>query len=335
MELLFIEVDNCHETAEELAAKLEKYARFFRRTVKDTDGKERPMWRTRWAVSENEYGEVPHPPVLVVFNHIGERNPNRTIPRLHELTRHLWKGQWLPEGYHSYDGKIPSVAAGLMNLREHGPIGPVFLRFGRGCPSQSWTRSATPASRQPTPARRKRPGSGQAEYQAQLRKAAQEHTAKKAVEAAREAAQRQARRPSCAGCRNRFTDERWEAAEETDWGRPVDTHPTLCDTCKHRAVTAAQERQEPARGEAVPDGDWPPPQRPVCGAAFTDERWRATARVAGILSQEKRPSLCRDCDLQFESDLDQAWGVSRRREKHDQEQEQGSAVPRPKSGLRS
>ncbi|MFE7537247.1 replication-relaxation family protein [Streptomyces rhizosphaericola] len=46
--LLFIEVDNCHETAEELALKLEKYARFFRRTAKDTDGKERPMWRTRW-----------------------------------------------------------------------------------------------------------------------------------------------------------------------------------------------------------------------------------------------------------------------------------------------
>ncbi|MEU9064954.1 replication-relaxation family protein [Streptomyces sp. NPDC048430] len=43
--LLFIEVDNCHETPEELADKLEKYARFFRRKVKDTDGKERPMWR--------------------------------------------------------------------------------------------------------------------------------------------------------------------------------------------------------------------------------------------------------------------------------------------------
>ncbi|WP_228974746.1 replication-relaxation family protein [Streptomyces sp. DH12] len=32
--LLFIEVDNCHETAEELADKLEKYARFFRRKVR-------------------------------------------------------------------------------------------------------------------------------------------------------------------------------------------------------------------------------------------------------------------------------------------------------------
>ncbi|SEE51295.1 Replication-relaxation [Streptomyces sp. 2131.1] len=46
--LLFVEVDNCHETAEELADKLEKYARFFRRKVKDTVGKAQPMWRTRW-----------------------------------------------------------------------------------------------------------------------------------------------------------------------------------------------------------------------------------------------------------------------------------------------
>ncbi|MEU6839750.1 hypothetical protein ABZ941_31385 [Streptomyces rubiginosohelvolus] len=69
--------------------------------------------------------------MLLVFNHIGERNPNRTIPRLRELTRHLWKGEWMREGYHSYDGKIPIVEVGLRNLREHGPQGPVFLRFGR------------------------------------------------------------------------------------------------------------------------------------------------------------------------------------------------------------
>ncbi|MGW4690652.1 replication-relaxation family protein [Streptomyces sp. NPDC004244] len=36
--LLFIEVDNCHETAEEIAAKLAKYHRFFKRQIKDTDG---------------------------------------------------------------------------------------------------------------------------------------------------------------------------------------------------------------------------------------------------------------------------------------------------------
>ncbi|MGW9116630.1 replication-relaxation family protein [Streptomyces sp. NPDC055663] len=126
--LLFIEADNCHETAEELADKLEKYARFFRRKVKDTDGKERPMWRTRWTVPEA--AEAPHPPILLVFNRLGDRNPNRTIPRLAELTRHLWVGERF-EDHHLYDGKIPITATGLRNLRENGPDGEVFLRFGR------------------------------------------------------------------------------------------------------------------------------------------------------------------------------------------------------------
>lgn len=65
---------------EELADKLKKYARFFWRKVKDTDGKERPMWRTRWTAPDIWSGERTHPPVLLVFNRIGERNPNRAIP---------------------------------------------------------------------------------------------------------------------------------------------------------------------------------------------------------------------------------------------------------------
>lgn len=56
-------------------------------------------------------------------------------------------------------------------------------------------------------------------------------------------------------------------------------------------------------------------------------RWKATARVAGIPSQERNPFLCGGCDLQFESDLDQMWGVRRQKEKPDQDQ----AVPAPKS----
>ncbi|WP_241519037.1 replication-relaxation family protein [Streptomyces sp. CB03238] len=129
--LLFMEVDNCHETAEELADKLEKYARFLRRKVKDTDGRERPMWRTRWTAPATWSGDRTHPPVLLVFNRLGDRNPNRTVPRLIEFTRHLWEGQRQKGGHHHYDGKIPIIATGLRNLRQHGPTGPVFLRFGR------------------------------------------------------------------------------------------------------------------------------------------------------------------------------------------------------------
>ncbi|MFD4652372.1 replication-relaxation family protein [Streptomyces sp. NPDC058441] len=45
--LLFIEVDNCTEEAVLIAAKFDKYARFFKRKEKDTDGIEKPVWRTR------------------------------------------------------------------------------------------------------------------------------------------------------------------------------------------------------------------------------------------------------------------------------------------------
>ncbi|MEU2295545.1 replication-relaxation family protein [Streptomyces bacillaris] len=340
--VLFIEVDNCHETAEELAAKVEKYARFFRRTVKDTDGQERPMWRTRWAVPEHEYGEAPHPPVLLVFNHIGERNPNRTIPRLQELTRHLWQGERMREGYHSYDRRIPIVVVGLRSLREHGPQGPVFFRFGRDRPQPLLDAIGNPRLAAFLAREAEEGRARQAEYRAQLREIAREQAAKKAVEAAREAAQREASRPACAACGARFTDERWEAAEETDWGRPVDTHPHLCAGCKAVAVASAaptpgrqEEHQEPLPEWARPEFMRFPrrPRCTECKAAFTDERWKAVERTGwGPVRMEARPTLCGDCDLQFESDLDQAWGVSRRQEQHDQDQEQDQAVPKPKSG---
>ncbi|AVV46595.1 hypothetical protein C6376_39785 [Streptomyces sp. P3] len=68
------------------------------------------------------------------------------------------------------------------------------------------------------------------EFQAQARRAAQE-------QAAKQAAEREARRPVCTGCGAKFTDERWEAAQgqAKDWGASKDSHPHLCDSCKHAA----------------------------------------------------------------------------------------------------
>ncbi|MFE3995144.1 replication-relaxation family protein [Streptomyces goshikiensis] len=331
--LLFIEVDNCHETAEELALKLEKYARFFRRTAKDTDGKERPMWRTRWTVPEGPYGEVPHPPVLLVFNHIGERNPNRTVPRLQELTRHLWQGERQPGGHHLYDRKIPIIAVGLKNLHEHGPSGAVFARFGRTHPQPLLEAIGNPRFEAAQAREAEEAKAHAAAYQEQVRRAAQE-------QAAKQAAEREARRPVCTGCGTKFTDARWEAVQPKGWDATKDSHPQLCDSCKQTATATAAspaagtwESQEPVRGEAGPDDYWPAPERPVCtecGAAFTDERWKATKSVGWTASPAKRPSLCGDCDQRFESDLDRAWGVSPQREERDQEQE--PAVPEQKTG---
>ncbi|MCL7382226.1 replication-relaxation family protein [Streptomyces sp. 35G-GA-8] len=330
--LLFIEVDNCHETAEEIADKLEKYARFFRRTAKDTDGKERPMWRTRWTAPEGPYGEVPHPPVLLVFNHIGERNPNHTVPRLRELTRHLWQGERQRGGHHLYDRKIPIIAVGLKNLRQHGPAGPVFLRFGRDHVQPLLEAIGNPRFEAAQAREAEEAKTRAAAYQEQVRRAAQE-------QAAKQAAEREARRPVCTGCGAKFTDARWDAVQPKVWGATKDSHPQLCNSCKQKAGAVVSpaadtpERQKPVRGEAGPDDFWPAPERPVCtecGAAFTDERWKATARVGWSTSPAKRPFLCGDCDQRFESDLEQIWGVSPRREQRDQEQE--PAVPEQKTG---
>ncbi|MFF8611020.1 replication-relaxation family protein [Streptomyces sp. NPDC015346] len=59
--LLFVEIDNCFESAQVLAGKIDKYMRFCQRKVKDVDGKERPMWRTRWWVPDGCHGDQQHP----------------------------------------------------------------------------------------------------------------------------------------------------------------------------------------------------------------------------------------------------------------------------------
>ena len=244
--LLFIEVDNCHETAEEIAAKLEKYARFFRRTFKDTDGNERPMWRTRWTAPEGRYGDVSHPPVLLVFNYIGARDPDRTVPRLCALTRHLWQGQRQRDGHHHYDGKIPIIATGLRNLRKHGPAGPVFQRFGRDHMQPLLEAIGNPRRDAADAREAKKDEARQKKYNAQVRREEQQRKAA-----------REARRPVCATCQGKFTDERWETTES--YPRPSPRYyPTLCARCEDRAVAAKQqaelaerERQEQEAAQAA------------------------------------------------------------------------------------
>ncbi|WP_405817390.1 hypothetical protein OG705_00130 [Streptomyces sp. NBC_00838] len=172
--LLFIEVDNCHEGAEELADKMGKYARFLRRKMKDIDGKERPMWRTRWTAPAASSGDKAHPPVLLVFNRIGDRNPNNTVPRLIDLTRRLWACQRQHGGHHHYDGKISIIATGLRNLREHGPAGPAFLRSGRDHMQPLREAIGNPRREAANARAWEETRRAQREYKAQVRRAAEE-----------------------------------------------------------------------------------------------------------------------------------------------------------------
>ncbi|MGW2560953.1 hypothetical protein ACWCXB_17250 [Streptomyces sp. NPDC001514] len=194
------------------------------------------MWRTRWTVPAGWVGDVSHPPVLLVFNHIGDRNPHRTVLRLIELTRHLWAGKRQRGGHHLYDGKIPIIATGLCNLRQHGPAGPVFLRFGRDHMQPLLEAIGNPRREAADAREREEATARQEECQAQVCCAAEQ-----------KAAEREASRPVCADCGAKFTDQRWKAIHPTGWDAPKDIHPYLCEDCKYQAVTAV--RQQQANGE--------------------------------------------------------------------------------------
>ncbi|WP_406841888.1 replication-relaxation family protein (plasmid) [Streptomyces sp. AHU1] len=229
--LLFIEVDNCTEEAPLVAAKFDKYKRFFLRQEKDTDGIEKPLWRTRWSAPEHDAAfERVHPPVLLVFHQIGRHSSKSQMARVAGLTRHHWQGRLHPEGgYHSYNGCIPIVATTLELLREHGPAGPAFWRFGRG-------------HRQPLVEAIGNPR--QDAYLARRRQAARQEQRRRAE---REAAEREARRLVCADCGGKFSDDRWEAVgPHRDWSSHQ-SHPHLCEDCQDRAIAAEQRAEADER----------------------------------------------------------------------------------------
>ncbi|MFF4038440.1 hypothetical protein [Streptomyces sp. NPDC001816] len=130
-----------------------------------------------------------------------------------------------------YDGKLPIVVTGMKQLKEHGPAGVILRRFGR-------TENQTLLEAIGNPRREAHDARQQANYEArereykeQLRRAAEQQRA-----------EREARRPVCAGCGTRFTDERWKAIEPAGWGTP-------------RAITT--ERQaEHTEPEQKASGTW-------------------------------------------------------------------------------
>ncbi|MFE7537248.1 hypothetical protein ACFU67_23605 [Streptomyces rhizosphaericola] len=204
----------------------------------------------------------------------------------------------------------------------------MFARFGRTHPQPLLEAIGNPRFEAAQAREAEEAKTRAAAHQEQVRRAAQELAAK-------QAADREARRPACTGCGTRFTDARWEAVQPKGWDAPKDSHPRLCDNCKQTATATAAspaadpwERQAPERTEADPEDFRWRTQRPVCtqcGAAFTDERWEETERITGWSEKDPQPTLCGDCNQRHETIWDDAWlGATR--------QEQESAVPEQKTG---
>lgn len=136
--MLFVEVDNCTEPADVLAAKFEKYVRYFRARMKNSAGREVPAWRALYRPS----GRDGHRPVLVVFNpgtRIGPMALKNRMNTVMELTRTVWSGDWHShpgygateterDGFHDYDDAIPLLFTTLERLQAGGPRGVVAVR---------------------------------------------------------------------------------------------------------------------------------------------------------------------------------------------------------------
>lgn len=228
----------CTEEAVLIAAKFDKYARFFKRKEKDTNGIEKPLWRTRWSAPEWEGYERVHTPVLLVFHQVGKRSAKSQMAKVADLTRPHWQGRWHREGgFHSYDGCIPIVATTLELLREHGQAGPAFWRFGRK--ERQPLQDAIGNTRRDTVLARRR----QAAREEQRRREA------------REAAAREARRPVCRDCGRGFTDDRWTAVDVRDWGQGARVAPAPVRGLPEpgrRSPAAGRSRRTRAPGAGEP-----------------------------------------------------------------------------------
>ncbi|MFD5482744.1 hypothetical protein [Streptomyces hawaiiensis] len=178
------------------------------------------MWRPRWWVPDGRHGDQPHPPLLLVCNRVGPCNTDIVIAQMAELTQRHWQGTAC-DGFHMYDGKLPIVVTGMNQLKEHGPAGTVLRCFGRP-DNQTLLEAIGNARRVAHDARQ------QAEYAARERECKEQPR----CVAEQQPAEREARRPACAGCGTRFTDERWKAVEPAEWDAPRENHPHLCDDCQ-------------------------------------------------------------------------------------------------------
>ncbi|NUK12609.1 hypothetical protein HRW23_34985 [Streptomyces lunaelactis] len=131
-------------------------------------------------------------------------------------------------------------------LREHGPDGAVFHRFGRSGFQTLVDAIGNPRRDTALARLRKEEAAKAAEYKAEQQRLAEEKER-----------EREARRPVCTGCGTRFTDTRWEAVQASDWGQKRDKHPKLCEDCKAKAIqtkrdeaAAAKKKQKEEAAEA-------------------------------------------------------------------------------------
>ncbi|MFJ3221596.1 replication-relaxation family protein [Kitasatospora sp. NPDC086801] len=141
--VLMVEVDRSTMAPERVAAKFPRYRELFRTKVRGNDpalydrepaDRRVHWWRRTWP----GHTRAGYPPVALVVTDAGPlalANRQRAVA---DLSVDCWRGRWCREvrdynddGWREYDDAVPIVATTLELLAEHGPLGPVWWRFGR------------------------------------------------------------------------------------------------------------------------------------------------------------------------------------------------------------
>jgi len=142
---LMVEVDRSTMAVERVAAKFTAYRELFRTKVRDNDpaladkdAADRTVhwWRRTWPGPHTRPG---YPPVALVVTGAGPVALANRQQAVADLARDAWGGSWWTitrhdndgDGWREYDDAVPVIATTLEALAEHGPLGPVWWRYGR------------------------------------------------------------------------------------------------------------------------------------------------------------------------------------------------------------
>ncbi|WP_258056112.1 hypothetical protein [Streptomyces sp. Ru62] len=249
--VMLLEIDRRAEDADDLVAKLRRYWEWGRLLAPDADkhtvnlvrsqpdaiedvGHEKRLWRRVYPPTHRE-GLVP---LAFVFADTTEAKAANTVAVLEEAGSRYWA----PRRYQTLYRKaitakdcsqaVPVVVTTLEQLKKHGADAAVWRRLGR-------EDEQTLADALDNP-------DGDALYRRQYAQADVE-------DKRRRAAEREARRPVCKRCGQKFTDQRWEetTARRTAW-KAGDV--SVCGTCHADDVA----REEAAAGAARLQAAAPP-----------------------------------------------------------------------------
>ncbi|MGA5424933.1 replication-relaxation family protein [Streptomyces lavendulocolor] len=255
--VMLLEIDRRTEDAHDLVAKLRRYWQWGRLLPKDADkhtvdlvhsrpdaiehvDHELRLWRRVYPPTGRE-GLVP---VAFVFADTTEAKVAHTVAVLEEAGRCYWAPRRYDTLYpkavtaRDYRQAVPVVVTTLEQLQEHGAGTAVWRRLGR-----TGEQTLTDALDNPD---------GHALY-------SDEEARADAADQQRRAAEREARRPVCKRCGEKFTDERWE--ETTVHRTAVRAGDTsVCGPCRADGVAWEEAARLEAAGPPEPQDD-PEPDR--------------------------------------------------------------------------